>query len=122
MKKEPTIILTEKQKQLKEKIIEQLNKADDYTARDLELILMNSQKHYFILKDELLKQYQKRKAKNNFDIVLFYQIAFNIINHFLTDDKFYQYYSYNKQNTTTANRYLTAKNICDYFITEYTEE
>ena len=83
---------------------------------------MNSQKHYFILKDELLKQYQKRKAKNNFDLILFYQIAFNIINHFLTDDKFYQYYSYNKQNTTTANRYLTAKNICDYFITEYTEE
>lgn len=89
---------------------------------DLKLIINNDYKYYTIINNTLKTQYQKRIKKDNFNLILFYQITFNLINYILDDKMFYQYYTYNKKNVDVKTRYHLAKELTDEFITEYTEE
>lgn len=113
------MITTEKEQKIK-KYLEQ--EQDNALITDLKLIINNDYKYYKIINDTLTTQYQKRYKKDNFSLVLFYQITFNLINYILDDKMFYQYYSYNKNNVTVASRYHLAKELTDDFITEYAEE
>ena len=110
---------TEKEQKIK-KYLEQ--EQDEQLITELKLIINNDYKYYKIINDTLTTQYKKRHKKDNFNLILFYQITFNIINYFLSDKKFYQYYTYNKNNVTVTARYHLAKELTDDFITEYTDE
>lgn len=110
---------TEKEQKIK-KYLEQ--EKDEALITDVKLIINNDYKCYKLLNDVLTTQYKKRYKKNNFNLILFYQITFNIINFILDDPMFFNYYSYNKKNVTVASRYHLAKELTDDFITEYTEE
>lgn len=113
------ITTTEKTNKIK-KYLEK--EKDEAIITDLKLIINNDYKYYKIINNTLKIQYQKRIKKDNFNLILFYQITFNLINYFLNNKMFFQYYNYNKNNVTVASRYHLAKELTDDFITEYTEE
>lgn len=110
---------TEKENEIK-KYLEM--EEDICLVDDLKLIINNDCKCYKLLNDVLTTQYQKRIKKDNFNLILFYQITFNIINFILNDPMFFNYYTYNKKNVDVKTRYHLAKELTDDFITEYTEE
>ena len=107
---------TEKEQKIK-KYLEQ--EQDEQLTTELKLIINNDYKYYKIINETLKTQYQKRYKKDNFNLILFYQITFNLINYILDDKMFYQYYSYNKKNVDVKTRYHLAKELTDDFITEY---